>query len=434
MKKILIVAGCVIAAMIVLVGLKSAGAFGGGQLLKVQVARPEARNIVETVNAVGKIFPEHEVTISPEFSGQITGIFVKEGDRVKKGQLLVTINPDIYIQQEQQAAFDQQAEQYSMQGKLAALQGDKSKVNMLKQAADRSVTLYSKGAISRADMEKARGEYENALSAYHAASSNVNMAAAKTAASAAAFRKSAIQTDRNRIVAPADGFIGRLNVKVGEQVAGTSIMAGTELMSVASDSSLMVVVEVSDNDVGNIQVGDTAIVALSSSVHIKYAAAVIAITGRQGMDANVNSNGAPLYYKVKIRLLQQPVTVLGTRYDPGKIVWKPGMTVVADILTSVSYNVMSVPVSAVVFKPGKAAAVAKADFAMRSSFDNTDDTYPCIFTLGPNSTVMQQFVTLGTQNQDYVEVKALAPNALIVTGPSTIISAALEHGMKVKIN
>ena len=234
---IVIIAGLVILSKTGVIGNKDKGT-------EIEIAQVVPMTIVETVSATGKIQPEIEVKISSEVSGEIISLNVKEGQVVKKGDLLVKINPDLYT-----SGYNRSVSNLS--GTRANLSQADASFKESKSNYDRSKTLFEKGIISKADWDKAVASYEVAKATKQTAYYNVQSASATV-------NEAKDNLGRTTIYAPADGTISMLNVELGERVLGTQQMTGTEILRVANLNNMEVEVDVNENDIVKIKVGDEA--------------------------------------------------------------------------------------------------------------------------------------------------------------------------------
>jgi HlyD family secretion protein len=249
--------GAAIVLVTVLIVLSKKGIIGNKEkITEVEIAKADTMTIVETVSATGKIQPEIEVKISSEVSGEIIALPVKEGQVVKKGDLLVKINPDLYT-----SGYNRTVEGLS-QTKAGLGQADAS-FKEAKLNYDRSKTLFDKGIISKSDWDKAVSAFEGAKASKQSAYYNVQSASATV-------NEAKDNLGRTTIYAPADGTISMLNVELGERVLGTQQMTGTEILRVANLNNMEVEVDVNENDIVKINVGDSANVEVDAYLKKKF--------------------------------------------------------------------------------------------------------------------------------------------------------------------
>ncbi|WP_309641768.1 efflux RND transporter periplasmic adaptor subunit [Flavobacterium sp.] len=407
--------------VIVLVVLSKKGIIGNKEkITDVEVAKADTMTIVETVSATGKIQPEIEVKISSEVSGEIIALPVKEGQVVKKGDLLVKINPDLYT-----SGYNRTIAGLS-QTKAGLGQADAS-FQEAKSNYDRSKTLFDKGIISKSDWDKAVSAFEGAKANKQSAYYNVQSASATV-------NEAKDNLGRTTIYAPADGTISMLNVELGERVLGTQQMTGTEILRVANLNNMEVEVDVNENDIVKINVGDSANVEVDAYLKKKFKGIVTSISNSASttLTADQVTN-----FKVKVRILKESYQDLlvgkPLTYSP----FRPGMTATVDIITTRKENVLAVPISAVVVK-SDTTAVKKIEIEDPNSEENkvkpkSDKKYECVFVkVGDKSKI--RIIKTGIQDDTNIEVtQGIKKGDVIIVGPYTTVTKDLNSGDKVKI-
>ncbi|PWT73164.1 MAG: efflux transporter periplasmic adaptor subunit, partial [Bacteroidetes bacterium] len=254
-KKFIWIIVSLVVVVVALVGLKKAGVFGKDEGIKVSIEKAAKRTIVETVTASGKIYPEVEVKMSPDVSGEIVELNVQEGDSVRRGQVLAKVYADILTTQRDQAAAQLNQQQATVSNYTAQLSGLKATMEQTKAQFDRQKQLLDQKVISRAEFEQAESAFRSAEANYNAALQNVKANIASASSAEAALTVAAKNLSRSTLVSPIDGVISQLNVKKGERVVGNSMMAGTEMMRVADMSRIEAIVDVSENDVPKVHLG-----------------------------------------------------------------------------------------------------------------------------------------------------------------------------------
>jgi HlyD family secretion protein len=244
-KKVLRILLIVVVALLIftIIG-KKAGWFGKAVTVRVAVEKVEKRTITETITANGKIQPEHEVKITPDVSGEITELTVKEGDAVEKGQLLLRIKPDIYISQRDQS-------EAALSSARARLSQSEAQFTQADLSFKRTKQLYEQQAISKS-------EYEQAEASFNVAKSEADASKFSVVSSEAYLKEANENLTKTSIYAPMTGTVSMLLVELGERVAGTNLMAGTDIMRVADLSKMEAQVEVNENDIVRVSLGDTA--------------------------------------------------------------------------------------------------------------------------------------------------------------------------------
>ncbi|MFN8273937.1 MAG: efflux RND transporter periplasmic adaptor subunit [Flavobacteriaceae bacterium] len=420
-KKLYYFIGGAILLVIVLLILNKKGIIGNqDHSIEVDTAKASEMTIVETVSATGKIQPEIEVKISSEVSGEIIDLPVKEGQVVKKGDLLVRINPDLYT-----SGYNRTLAGLS-QTKAGLSQADAT-YNEAKASYERSKTLFDKGIISKSDWDKAVAAFENAKASKQSAYYNMKSATATV-------NEAKDNLGRTTIYAPADGTISLLNVELGERVLGTQQMTGTELLRVANLNNMEVEVDVNENDIVKINVGDSARVEVDAYLKKQFKGLVTSISNSASttLTADQVTN-----FKVKVRILKESYQDLlagkPTSYSP----FRPGMTATVDVITKRKEKVLGVPISAVVVKNDTTATV-KTDMGAPANEDKTkhksDKKYECVFVRQGDKAKIR-VVKTGIQDDTNIEIsEGLKPGEEIITGPYTTVTKDLNSGDKVKFS
>ena len=421
-KTIYYIIGAAILIIGTLVTLSKKGIIGNKDEGKsIEIANVNATTIIETVSATGKIQPEIEVKISSEVSGEIISLNVKEGQVVKKGDLLVKINPDLYT-----SGYNRSVSNLS--GTKAGLSQADAQFNESKSNYERSKTLYDKGIISRADWDKSVASFEVAKATKQSAYYNVQSASATV-------NEAKDNLGRTTIYAPADGTISMLNVELGERVLGTQQMTGTEILRVANLNNMEVEVDVNENDIVKIKVGDEANVEVDAYLKKQFKGVVTSISNSASttLTADQVTN-----FKVKVRIVKEsyqdllegkPVT-----YSP----FRPGMTATVDIITKTKTGVLSVPISSVVVKSDTTAV---KDFKVEDSESTEEKPKPksekkleCVFVKVGNKAKIR-IIKTGIQDDTNIEVlSGLKKGDIVITGPYTTVTKDLNSGDLVTTN
>jgi len=419
-KTTYILVGVAVLVIVALVSLSKMGLLGSKELIaEVEVAKANEITIIETVSATGKIQPEIEVKISSEVSGEIIALPIKEGQVVKKGDLLVKINPDLYT-----SGYNRTVAGLS-QTKAGLSQADAS-FNEAKASYDRNKTLFDKGIISKSEWDKAISAYESAKANKQSAYYNVRSASATVS-------EAKDNLGRTTIYAPADGTISMLNVELGERVLGTQQMAGTELLRVANLNNMEVEVDVNENDIVKINVGDSAKVEVDAYMKKQFKGLVTSISNSASttLTADQVTN-----FKVKVRILKESYQdlVLGkpASYSP----FRPGMTATVDIITKRKEKVIGVPISAVVIKTDTIPVkkiVVEDEAADQTIKSKSDKKMECVFVKKGSKAVIKVIKT-GIQDDTNIEViQGLAKGDEIIVGPYTTVSKDLNSGDKISV-
>jgi HlyD family secretion protein len=352
-------------------------------------------------------------------SGEIIALNVKEGQVVKKGDLLVKINPDLYT-----SGLDRSLANLS--GTKAGLTQSEASYKEAKASYERNKTLYDKGVISKSDWDKAISTYEVAKATKQNAYYNVQSASASVT-------EAKDNLGRTLIYAPADGTISVLNVELGERVLGTQQMAGTELLRVANLNNMEVEVDVNENDIVKVKIGDEANVEVDAYLKKKFKGTVTSISNSA---STTLTSDQVTNFKVKVRILKDSYQDLlegkPNTYSP----FRPGMTATVDIITKTKNNVLAVPISAVVVK---ADTTAVKNIKIEEPADDkkttpkNDKKFECVFVKEGDKAKIR-IIKTGIQDDTNIEVMSgLKPGDVVITGPYTTVSKELNSGDKVKL-
>ena len=328
-KWILIILGVL---LILLVVLSKTGVFGKDEGTKVTSEKVQARTITEVVNASGKIYPEIEVKVSPDISGEITELTVAEGDTVKKGQLLARIYADVYNIQRSQAASgvaQSQAQVANSQASLAALRAQQEQAQ---RTYDMQKKLFDDKVISQSEFNVADANFKTTKANYNAAQAGIKGTQASVQSARSNLAKANTDLGRTAIVAPMDGVVSLLSVKKGEKVAGNSFNVGTEMLRIADMAKIEIRVDVGENDVPKVKLGDSAVIDIDAYSGRKFKGIVTQIAssnnGAASQNVLANTSNDVTQYKVYIRLLPESYTDL---LGKGSFPFRPGMSANADI-------------------------------------------------------------------------------------------------------
>ncbi len=396
------------------------------------VAEAVGRNtVVETVSASGKIYPETEVKISPEVSGEIIELTINEGDSVLQGQLLVKINPAIYT------SLVQQAQANVMQARASAKNADE----MIRQAQsqfdlalanyERNKQLYEEKVISKLEFEQAEASYKSALATYEATRATASASGFGADAAEANLQQARENLRRTTILAPVSGIISQLNVKKGERMVGTAQMAGTEMLTIADMSRIEVRVNVSEIDIVKVKLGDTADIEADAyrgrmfkGIVSKVAVSSAGGGTTTGATAQINTDQVTNYV-VHILILPETYADLEATKKPGSFVFKPGMSASVAIRTRKVENVIAIPVNAVTTRNWP-DSVKQSDFARNPR--------QVVFVLDTvKKTVHLRDVSTGLQDDINVAItKGLQEGEKVVTAPYSAVARLLRDGLRVK--
>jgi HlyD family secretion protein len=421
-KKTIIILSVVLVAVIAgLIAYKKSK--GNDDVKTVEIAQAKQMTIVETVSATGKIQPEIEVKISSEVSGEVIALPIKEGQQVKKGDLLVKINPDIYVSGVNRTAA-------SVSTTRAGLSQAEAQVKEAKANYDRNKTLFDKGVISKSEWDRIVSAYEVAVAGKQSAYYNVQSASAT-------LTEARDNLGRTTIYAPADGTISLLSIELGERVLGTQQMAGTEILRIANLNNMEVEVDVNENDIVKVSIGDEANIEVDAYLKRKFKGVVTSISNSasSALTADQVTN-----FKVKIRILKESYQDLLEGKPANFSPFRPGMTATVDIITKTNADVIAVPISAVVIKDDTTAvkkdfvkALEKEDQEKKGTAPKNDVKYECVFVKVGDKAKLKVIKT-GIQDDSNIEIiSGLKAGEEIIVGPYSLVSKDLMTNDKVKI-
>ncbi len=403
----------VLLIVLLLVG-KKAGWFGKtGDFKEVEITEIAPITIVETVAATGKIQPEVEVALSSEVSGEIIELPVKEGQTVEKGDLLVKINPDLI-----QAAVSQS--QAGLQNVRAQLTQAQASEKNAKLNYDRNKSLFEKGVISKSDWDKSVADYDMAVANSKAAYYNVQSASANV-------KQSVDNLSRTTIYAPMSGTISKLSVELGERVVGTAQMAGTEIVRVANLQNMEVEVDVNENDIVKVSVGDSTNVEVDAYLKREFRGVVteIANSAESTLTADQVTN-----FKVKVRIVPQSYKDLIEGKPESYSPFRPGMTATVDIITNEKKNIIGVPISAIVIKSD--TTDSKKPYISETSTASTEK-FEAVY-VKEGELAKMRVVKTGIQDDSNIEiVSGLKEGETVITGPYNTVTKSLKQGDKVEV-
>lgn len=413
-KTLFIIIGVVLALIILLVIGKKSGWLGSNaDVKKVEIATIEPIDITETVSATGKIQPEVEVKLSSEVSGEIIELPVVEGQAVEKGDLLVRVNPDIYMSNVERARASYQNAKANYAQTQANLK--QAEANYL-----RNKTLFEKGVISKA-------EWDQIVSNYEVAQANKESAYYSMQSAAATVTEAQDNLSRTNIYAPMTGTISKLDAELGERVVGTQQMAGTEILRVANLENMEVEVDVNENDIVKVSVGDSTIVEVDAYLGKQFKGMVTEISNTAD---NTMTTDQVTNFKVKVRILKNSYEDLLENKPENYSPFRPGMTATVDIITNKRMGVIGVPISSIVIKSDTTSG--KKPFSMKP--ENTDDEkFECVFVKEGNKAKLR-VVETGIQDDSRIEVKrGLEVGETVITGPYTTVTKSLDPGDEIEV-
>jgi len=417
--------------IVLLVIGKMTGVIGKVQKTQIATEKADERVINETVSASGKIKPEVEVKISSEVSGEIVELPVKEGDVVKKGQLLVRVRPDILKSGYDRAQASYQTQKASVGNATQMLAQAQANFDNEESKYKRSKTLFDNKVITAAEFEAEKAAYAGSKAGLEAAKQNVTGSTYGLAQSAASVKEASDNLAKTSIFAPVDGVVSKLSVEKGERVLGTAQFAGTEIMTISDLSKLDVNVDVNENDINRVVLGDSAKIEVDAFLSRKFNGVVTEI----GSSANTVGTNADQVtnFTVKVRIDSASYSSLLKKSAKNPSPFRPGLTSTVDIQTNRTTG-LSVPIQSVTTRgEDKAATIDKTkptDDKKVKATTPVVKTYVFVFSAGK---VKQVEVTTGIQDDSYIQVlTGLKKGDEVVSAPFEAISKSLKDKMDVE--
>lgn len=439
--------GGVLLVIIALVALKKTGVVGKEEGVKVAVEKIGKRTIIETVSASGKVYPEDERKVSSDVSGEVVELLVQEGDSVRKGQVLGKVFADVLTSNRDRSASVVNQQQAQVSNIEAGIDAFEARLNQAKLAYDRQKKLFDDKVISKAEFEQAESQYLSARADLNAAKQSVRGTKAAVESAKADLTAANKNLSRTTIVSPMDGIVSLLAVKKGERVAGNQFSLGTEIMRVADMSKIEVRVDVGENDIPKVHIGDSAIVEVDAYNDRKFKGVVTQISSSSTSAQSVGGAAASTdvtNYKVYIRIDPASYSDL---IDPSKsrnLPFRPGMSASADIMTKKHENVLAIPILAITTrdkneKASGAKAKEEADKKKAAgeevSSSNAvlgEDMEEVVFVIGADNKVRKVPVRTDIQDNEYIEVlSGVKEGDQVVSAPYNTISKLLKNDMKV---
>ena len=435
-------------ALVVVIGV--AAVFKGDREVgtAVDVAAAETRAITQTVVASGRVAPEVEVKIASDVSGEIVRLMVEEGDRVEQGQLLVQVQPEFYAsQRDQSTASLRQAE-----ADLARAEAERSRSET---DLERAEGLFAQGVVARSEVEAAR-------TAAAVAAANAQAAEFRVRSARATLQQSSQQLARTSIYAPIGGTVSQLNVELGERVVGTAQMTGTEILRIAELDQMMLEVEINENDVVNVTLGDTAKVGVDAYLERPLQGVVTKIAN----SARVTGAGSAeqvTNFPVEVKITSahnlsgrlaggadagttEASEIAEARPVPpgGAPQLRPGMSGTVDIFTETVPGAVVVPIQAVTVRdfnqvqPGlgepetEEDEEGEEDDAPPPAVGQPEDLRRVVFVMRDGKAEMVEVQT-GISDDTHIEVRSgLAGGETVITGPFRLLRTDLKPGQTVR--
>ncbi|MFZ5970424.1 MAG: efflux RND transporter periplasmic adaptor subunit [Bacteroidota bacterium] len=430
-----LIGGLVVLILFLIIG-KSAGWIGKTKDIEVELAKAKKVTIVEKVSASGTVQPVTELKLAPEVSGEIIELTVEDGDAVEAGKLLVKIRPDQQLSQleRQEASLNQQ--KANVKSSEAALSRAEATFIRAEQEFKRQEQLWNEKVISEADWQLAQQNFKVAQNDLASARQSLEAAKYIVASTEASVKEARENVRRTSVVAPISGVVSKLNVKQGERVVGTAQMQGTEMLRIADLGLMEVRVNVNENDIVRVHLGDSVLIDVDaySNINKEFKGVVtnIANTAKDKTSADAITE-----FEVRIQILEssyQDLIKQGNRYP-----FRPGMTASVEILTTRKADVLSVPLAAVTTREADDQKPSNNDNDNKPQVVNENDKKPTkkepktvVFV---NNGGVAKMVEVKTGISDYENIEILSgvsDSTEVVTGPFLVVSKRLKEGDKIR--
>lgn len=429
--------GSLVFILVLLVVGKSAGWIGKPNEIEVEMANVQRVSIIEKVSASGTVQPVTEVKIAPEVSGEIIELFVEEGDSVRKGDELVRIRPDTWKSQLERAEAGLSQQYANLEQSKASYARAQAQFARAKADYERQEKLFNENVISQSEWDLARQNFEVAKNDVTSAQKAVEASRHVIESTQASLNEAKENFRKTTVVAPMTGVISKLIVRKGERVVGTATMTGTEMLRIADLNKMEVRVNVNENDIVRVHVGDTALIDVdayaSQNKEFKGIVTLIANTAREKASADAITE-----FEVRILILNSSYEDLvkkGNRFP-----FRPGMTASVEIITTRKDNVLAVPLAAVTTRSENAdgnnqnqngpPAENVQNNAGKPAEKKEDAT---VVFIVDNGTAKKVEVKTGISDYDNIEiVSGISDSAMVVKGPFLAVSKRLKDGDKVR--
>lgn len=437
MKKIYWIIGIGIVITIAVVVVKG---LQGSKPTEVITEKVQKRDIIELVSANGKIQPETELKITSDVSGEIVDMQVKEGDQVKKGQLLCRIKPDIYESAIERVGASVNSTKANLKTNIAQLEQAKASLANAEATYARNKKLFDQNAISQQDFETSKAQFEGAKANVEGLEENIKASEFNVKGMEASYKEASTNLDKTFIYAPVDGTVSKLNVEKGERVVGVTGLQGTEILRLANLNEMEVSIEVNENDIIRVHKNDTALIEVDAYLDKKFKGIVTEIANSAnttGITADQVTN-----FVVKVRLLRESYLDLVTEQNTAP--FRPGMSASVDIQTKRVKSVLSVPIMAVTTRHTDSTKVFKGEGeeydvkvtneeTEKEKEKSTEKQKEYVFIIKNGKADLLEVKT-GIQNNDYIEITSGVTDGLeVITGPYGAIARTLRKGTKVKV-
>ena len=412
-KKLLIIIS-VVFILLVSVAIAFKKKFSDRNASIVVVEQAQFRSLTESVSANGKIYPFKEVKLSLELPGEVSNIYIQEGDSVVNGDLLLEIEADNYIASVSQsnAAYNQALANLSTF--KARLSQAEAQFKIIETDYNRKKQLFENEIISAVEYEASQSQYFTALGEKEAAFQAVEAGKYQVQSAQAGLQQTQENLSRTRLYAPMDGIISKLNVEKGEKVVGTAQMAGTELVTVADFKEMELKIEVGENEVLQISKGDTALIEVDAYLGEE----ILGLVNQVAYSSNALIDQQVTKFEVKITLIKSSYEKLIT--EERLLPFRPGMSATAEVITQRKDHILCVPIQCVTLRD-------------LNEEDDFEEKTPVVFVHKDGQVFLKE-VTTGIQDDTYIEIlDGIEEGEEVVSAPFKAISKELENEKLVKV-
>lgn len=441
-KLIYFLIGSVVVIIIFLAVAKSQGWIGKGKVIEVELAKAKRTSITEKVSASGTVQPVTEVKLAPEVSGEITELYVEDGDSVRLGEVLVKIRPDVWLSQLERSEATLNQQKANVESAKASLSRSEATFIRAEQEYARQKQLWDEKVISEAEWQLAQQNFKITTNDLESAKQSLEAARFIVKSTEASVRESRENVRRTTVNAPMKGVISKLNVKKGERVVGTAQMAGTEMLRIADLNVMEVRVDVNENDIVRVHLGDTVLIEVdaysNTDKDFKGIVTNIANTAKDKLSADAITE-----FEVRILILRSSYEDLlkkGNRYP-----FRPGMTASVEIMTATKQNVLSVPLAAVATRSpdddknkGSENENNRNDRNNRQVVDESkkqqkQEDKVVVFVNDQGKAKMVEVKT-GISDYDNIEIlEGVSDTVEVATGPFLVVSKRLKDGDRIEL-
>ncbi len=430
-----ILIGLVVVLVIVAIIGKSAGWIGKAKEIEVEIAEAKNERIIETVSASGMVQPVYEVKISPDVPGEIIELNIEEGDSVARDEILLKIRPDIYQSSLERAKANLNQQKANLADSRARVARTEAQLIRAESEYNRNKNLKDENVISDVDFEISEANYRVAKTDLRSSQESVNASVFIVASARASVREAEENLRFTTIRAPISGIVSKLDVELGERVVGTAQMAGTEMLRIADLTKMEARVDVNENDIIRVSVGDTAEIDVDSYSHTEKKFVGI-VTNIANTANDKTSPDAVTEFKVRIRILNESYKDLVE--EQGSVSpFRPGMTASVDITTEVKDDILTIPLASVTTRnPNEEPKEGDEESSDENEEEsdvvvdekNKDESVEVVFLFVEGKAKMVEVET-GISDFENIEIiSGVEKGDKVIKGPFIAVSKRLKDG------